>query len=160
MAKTIAQEINRVIEDDWKQWISFDEAKAKAKGQVIIVWKITGIPIPMNIILTQETLDDGKINFRELRGKIKNNLPHLIIKDRISEINSVLRDANRRHLRDVVKDFKEWMSVTGQLLSKSLGHEIAETFLKPVEIPKNLKEGTIQAIQFSIEEAIERLYNI
>ena len=160
MTTTIAQEIASIIGPEWADIITFDFKKAETKGVVVLQYRTTGADMFLNVRLTQEALEKGRINLREVRRKIKENLPELVVKRLTSEVNSLLRDANRRTLRDVSRDLDEWLKKTSSHLKRMYGREVAEEFSSEVPLPNHIKPGSIQGIQYVVETKIDFLKNL
>lgn len=157
MSSGVLQGIDELLNEKWGEFFSFDRKYAKEKGVVILCWAATNAPLPLNIEISDVALEKGFINWRELHRKIKLCLPDNIVKQCISEINAVMRDANRRDLKSVEKDFENWSQKTAELVQNVFGGNARETFLAPFELPSNIRPNSIQALHALVETRIERL---
>jgi len=158
--KLITEVVDDILSDGAEEWFTYDRSYADAKGRIILRWKQTGSPIAMPIEITQNALDKKSLHAGELRRNIKWYLPKHAMRQLISEANSLLRGASRRHLPDVTKDLSAWVKKTSDQITNMFGHEVAADFLKEVPLPATFKRDTIQALQYLIEIRVERLRNL
>jgi hypothetical protein len=152
--------IDDLLSADWGHHFTFDRHHAEKNGIIVLRWSATGCPIPLNVEISESASEKGRLNWREVHRKIKECLPENILKQRASEANFLLRGANRRNLRDVQKDFDVWLQKTSFNIEQMFGEDRAREFASKMQVPANLKAGSIQALQYSIEMKIDELRNM
>jgi hypothetical protein len=157
--RPVALEFEEFLEQTWPDQITFDREKANESGVIVFCWKQTLQPLPITFEISQATFGQGRVNRRELRNQIKENLPANLIKQCISEIFSLMRDANRKNLSKVSRMIDLWIQSTGQTLRKALGNQAAEEFLVRSSLPNHFQSGSIQALQYLVDQKVEILRN-
>jgi len=152
--------MRELLNEDWAQAFSFDEDHARSKAEIILCFKDTGLPIPLKIRISDEALNKGRINWRELTRAIKDCLPEKIINKQISDVKYLLRMASRRKIKDVEQDVLEWLQKTAQLVRQMFGPEKRDGFLVGVDLNTNFKAGSIQSLESITEEKIRYLLEL
>ena len=160
MDRPIVIEMNEFISSEWPDDFYFDRDEANETGTVVIRWALTKLPIPLNLDITEEAFDRGRIFRRELKRKISECLPGSLIKARISDANALLRGANRRDNKSAERLYKKWLLETADDLRKSMGSEASEIFLKEISPPTRFHSQSIQSLQFLVENKIDCLKNL
>lgn len=148
---SVVIEIEKILSGGWNEYFSFDVDAAEVTGVVSLCWTTTGARLPLRIQITQTTFENGTLNYREIRDQLKALLPSNIIKQLCSDAKYLLRNADRRHLKDVYRDFKKWTDHATQSLRNIYGPEAADEFSKSVEVPSPMKNESIQALQYLVQ---------
>lgn len=157
---SVILEIEKILSNGWDEHFSFDSRQAESTGVVVLCWKSTGVKLPLTIEVSQKTFDNGSLNYREIRDQLKKLLPDTVIKQLCSDANYLLRNAGRRHLKDVQKDFKKWAERAATQIRNVFGHEAAEKFSKEIPLPQEFKRDSIQALQYLVEARVIQLQEI
>lgn len=160
MSSTILDEIDHLFDKKWSDVFTFDRSLAENKGIVVLRWKATNAPLPLKIEISDKALEEGRLNWRELQRKIKLCLPENMMKQRISEANTLMRLANRRDLKAVEKDLMKWLDETAQDIRKIFGTTQADDFLVLPEVASQRRNLTTQLLHSLVEEKINQLKNL
>ena len=151
------QEIDGLLNEDWGSVFTYQRDLAQKNGVVVMLYAKTMAPVKLNLVLSAASFDNLEFGHRELRRKLKDALPENVISMRISEINRILRDAPRRKLRDVEKDFLNWVESSTADIQRCYGIEAAQKYsVASASSPL----GSIQDLQNSIEENIRCLQEL
>lgn len=157
MNQTILKGIDELLTGDWQDIFTFDRDIAKTKGVIVLCYKATNIPIPLNVEISEEASEKERLNWREIHRKVRECLPDYVMKNRISEANAILRNADRRIFKDVERDFKKWLQETSTTVEQVYGRDFSKKFLEEVSVPKEIRPTSIQAIQYLFKEKIDYL---
>lgn len=160
MSASILREIDKLLDEKWGDVFTFDRNLAENKGVVILRWKATNAALPLKIEISDKALEEGRLNWRELQRKIKLCLPENMMKQRISEANTLMRLANRRNLKDVEKDLKEWLENTAEDIRRIFGASQSKDFLVLPEVASQQRNLTTQMLHSLVEEKINQLKNL
>ncbi len=152
--------VDRIFAQEWTSEFTFDRDAALRTGTVVILYAKTNKPIPLKMPISAKAFENLEFGHRELQRKIKDLLPLNVISLRISDINNVLRNADRRRLKDVEKDFADWMQKTSDDIDLCYGESYSISFRKHIPLPSHIGHGTIQALHFLIGEKIELLQEL
>ena len=149
--------IDELLREKWGEYFTFDRDFAEATGVVTLCWSLTGSPLPLNIVISTAALEKGHINWRELHRKIKLCLPDNVVKQKISEVNSLMRNANRRDLKAVETDIMNWIETTASDIQKVFGSAASIQFMANSTLPSGNRKGSIQDLHKRVEEKIDML---
>jgi len=152
--------VDRILIQDWAAELTFDREAARRTGTVVVRYAKTNQPIPLKMPISAAAFENLEFGHRELQRKIKELLPLNVISLRISDINNVLRNADRRRLKDVEKDYADWIQETSADIDRCYGETYSISFRKPIPMPPHIRHGSIQALQFLIGEKIELLQEL
>ncbi len=150
-------EILTLVDSDWTDDFIYDIDSVKKTGVAILQWKKTKIPIPIKFELSSEAFEKTLLPRREIIAKIKEQLPSNLLKERIIRGNSILRLANRRPHHLVQIDLKKWVQDTAVILRNIYGSDTAKAFGDLPELPKDIKSGTLRALQAIFEDKFDFL---
>lgn len=156
----LVAEFEEFLADTWPVEITFDRAHGREAGEIIFCWKATNHPLPLRVKITVDQFNQGRVNRRELRQQIKDCLASNLIKQAISDVNSLIRNANRKHLTAVEKSIEAWTLSTAQKLRRSLGPSVEEKFVQEIPLPLSLKSASIQALHHIVESRVNILKNL
>ena len=157
MQHPLLNEIDDILTEDWADSFTYDSELALSKGFVVLRYKNTNRPATVRLTLSLEGFENKKFTRRELRRQIKEAAPTTILNIRISEINHILRNAARRSFKEVEKDFQKWLKKVAENLEHFFGDKPARDFEKSVELPSSIRPGSLQSLQFLIENKIDML---
>ncbi|MBN8554357.1 MAG: hypothetical protein J0L93_02840 [Deltaproteobacteria bacterium] len=157
MSHPLLNEIDDILTEDWAASFVYDDELALSKGMVILRYKDTNRPAVVRLTMSLEGFENKKFTRRELRRQIKEAAPTTILNIRISEINHILRNAARRSFKEVEKDFAKWMKKVSEDLETFFGEKISNTFEKATILPPSIRPGSLQSLQFLIENKIDQL---
>jgi len=163
LAETIEpllEAVDRIFNQDWAEEFTFDREEAKRTGIVVVLYAKTNKPIPLKMPISAKAFENLEFGHRELQRKIKDLLALNVISLRISDVNNVLRNADRRTLKDVERDFSNWLAKTSDDIDRCYGESFSVSFRKSIPIPSHIRYGSIQALQFLIGEKIELLQEL
>lgn len=160
LVEPLLEAVDRILNQEWAAEFTYDRESAFKTGTVVILYTKTNRPIPLKMPISAKSFENLEFGHRELQRKIKELLPLNVISMRISDINNVLRNADRRRLRDVEKDYADWMQKTSDDIDRCYGESYSISFRKPIPLPSHIRHGSIQALQFLIGEKIELLQEL
>lgn len=156
----VLDQMEQLLLEDWGEIFIFDREAAIQTGKIILCWKKTNQPVPFNLELSGYAYERGNFTWRDVHRRLKACLPENVMKQSVSDINSMLRNANRRGLSTAFKDYKKWCQKTQNLLDTMLGPGSSTEFRKDPILPAGVKTGSIQALSFLIENKIDYLKSI
>ncbi|MDB5036949.1 MAG: hypothetical protein JWQ35_477 [Bacteriovoracaceae bacterium] len=158
--ESIIDEMENILDSELGEWLTFDRDLERSKGQVIIRWKVSLVPIVLKTEISQKALSDKRLSMGELRRNLKSFMPRVVLRQLISDCNSLLRNANRRKIHQVEKDVDNWTHSTAVMLENILGKSAIPDFVKKIEIPSKIKPKSLQALQFIVESRVDYLKKI
>ena len=153
-------QIEELLLEEWGETYSFDTRAAMETGKITLCWKKTSQPVPLDFKLSKEAYEKGNFTWRDVHRRMKNCLPENMLKQSISDANSMLRNANRRAQNEVFRDYKKWCQTTADLLDSMFGLGFSKAFNEDPILPTRLQAGSIQALQFFVEQKIDYLKTV
>ncbi len=160
LMEPLFEAVDRILNQDWATEFIYDREEAMNTGAVVVRYEKTRKPIQLKMPISAKAFENLEFGHRELQRKIKELLPLNVISLRISDINNVLRNADRRNFRDVERDYANWMEETSDDINRCYGDSFSISFRKSIPLPSHIRHGSIQALQFLVGEKIELLQEI
>lgn len=154
------EEISHLLETEWANDFTFDHERALNEGVIILQWKATKQPVPINFEISERFFAQEFMTRREFLMRIKEYLPETMLKQLVSEANRLLRDANRRAIKEVERDLKKWIIKSAELITNIYGVDQGKLFGTDIPLPTGVKSGTIRAVQFVVEKKIDLLKDL
>jgi hypothetical protein len=157
---SVIEEVDEILSGGWDECFSYDRLMAETKGMIVFRWKRTGVAIPLRIEVSQKALESGRLHIGTLRRNLKKFQPEYVLNQLASDVNYLLRNANRRKFSQVTKDLKKWIDGTAEQLKNMYGNSTANEFLKDVPLPSTIKRDTLQALHYLVEARVAHLKNL
>ena len=159
MQSDLIRGTDEMLKGDIGDAFVYDPQLAAKERRVVLCYRATNVPIPMNFPLSEVGMKTDKFSWREVHRAVKNCLPDNIVRQRASEANTLIRGIGHRSLKDSTRDFEKWKEKTQKSLADIYGHVRANTFMADVKLPSNIPSGTPQALRFYFEAALDSLKN-
>ncbi len=156
----LVEYLENLIFEKWSDIYSFDSKACIETGKIGILWKKTNQPAPLKELFSKEAYEKGQFTWRDIHRCVKDCLPENMLKQSISNANGLLRNANRRHQGEVLRDYKKWCQATENLLRRLFGLECAEEFTKDPVLSSRYQADSIQTLQILVEHKIDYLRNL
>ncbi len=148
---------DQLTESEWAEAYVMDSKEAIHSRKITLCWRETQQPVPLDLNLSEEAYNRRGFTWRDVHRRMKDCLPKNMLKQSISEANSILRNANRRSTKDISKDFKNWRETTAELLDHMFGFGVSQNFKEDSVLPTHLQAGSMQAVHFLFEQKIDYL---
>ena len=154
------EEISQLLETEWSDDFTFDRERASQDGVIVLLFKATERPVPLHFEISEKFFEKELMTRREFFMQIKDVLPSTLLKKMVSEINRLLRDGNRRAIKQVEKDLQKWIIKSADLITDMFGVEAGKKFAKELPLPAGIKSGTMRALQHVVESKIDLLKDL